>query len=316
VSAFPPTTDSPFERLIAAVLRGVLRATLRPTFRTGLPIAQQRRRLERIARLTSPARGVTCTPTELGGVTGERLQARGSATPTGTVLYLHGGAYCVGSPATHRSITTRLARLTGASVFAANYRLAPEHPFPAAVDDAVAAYRGMLATGFGPECIAIAGDSAGGGLALATTLRLRELGQPLPAALVLFSPWVDLGAPDRGPEPAGEVMVSLPWVNECALAYLDGKDPADPLASPINGDLRGLPPTLIQVGQDEILLQDSRRLQQALDAVAVEVALQEYPRRWHVFQTNAGVLADADRALASAAAFICSSTKSATASRA
>jgi acetyl esterase/lipase len=311
-----PATESSLERLAAAVLRSVLRATLRPTFRAGLPFAQQRRRLERIARLTLPARGVACTPAVLGGVPGERLQARRSAVPGSAVLYLHGGAYCVGSPATHRSITTRLARLTGASVFAANYRLAPEHPCPAAVDDAVAAYRAMLATGFAPECIAIAGDSAGGGLALATTLRLRELGQPLPAALVLFSPWVDLGAPDRGPEPAGEVMVSLPWVNECALAYLDGKNAADPLASPIHGDLRGLPPTLVQVGQDEILLQDSRRLHQALAAAGVAVALQEYPRRWHVFQANAGVLADADRALASAAAFIRSSTKSAIASRA
>jgi acetyl esterase/lipase len=236
--------------------------------------------------------------------------------PQGAVLYLHGGAYCVGSSATHRSITTRLARLTGASVFAADYRLAPEHPFPAAIDDAVAAYRGMLATGLTPDQITIAGDSAGGGLALATALRLRVLGHPLPAALILFSPWIDLGAPDRGPEPAGEVMVSLPWVNACALAYLDGKDAADPLASPINGDLRGLPPTLIQVGQDEILLQDSRRLHQALSAAAVEVALQEYPRRWHVFQTNAGVLSDADRALAAAAAFICSSMNRAIASRA
>jgi acetyl esterase/lipase len=277
---------------------------------------QQRRRLGRIARLTLPAGGVTCTRTILGGVPGERLQARGPTPPLDAVLYLHGGAYCVGSPATHRSITTRLARLTGASVFAADYRLAPEHPFPAAVDDAVAAYRGMLSTGLTPDRITIAGDSAGGGLALATALRLRDLGQAVPAALVLFSPWVDLGAPDRGPEPAGEVMISLPWVNECARAYLGGKDPADPLASPINGDLRGLPPTLIQVGQDEILLQDSRRLRQALAAAAGEVSLQEYPRRWHVFQSNAGVLADADRALESAAAFIRSSMKRAISSTA
>jgi acetyl esterase/lipase len=305
----PPPTETVTERLVAAVLRGVLRAMLRPTFRAGLPFAQQRSRLERIARLTLPARGVSCTPTTLGGVRGERVQARGAAASANAVLYLHGGAYCVGSPATHRAITTRLARLTGASVFAADYRLAPEHPFPAAIDDAVAAYRGLLATGLTPGGVVIAGDSAGGGLALATALRLRELGDPLPAALVLFSPWIDLGQPDRGPEPADEVMVSLPWVNECALAYLGGRDAGDPLASPINGDLRGLPPVLVQVGQDEILLQDSRRLHAALVAAAVDVALQEYPRRWHVFQSNAGVLADADRALASAADFICSSMK-------
>jgi acetyl esterase/lipase len=289
---------------------------LRPTFRAGLPFAQQRSRLERIARLTLPTRGIACTPTTLGGVRGERLQVRGAAASANAVLYLHGGAYCVGSPATHRSITTRLARLTGATVFAADYRLAPEHPFPAAIDDAVAAYCGLLAAGSASDHIVIAGDSAGGGLALATVLRLRELGQPLPAALVLFSPWVDLGTPDRGPVPDGEVMVSLPWVNECALAYLGGKDAADPLASPINGDLRGLPPVLVQVGQDEILLQDSQRLHRALGAASVEVSLREYPRRWHVFQSNAGVLADADRALAAAADFICASMKRAMSSSA
>lgn len=297
-------TESRLQNFIAAVLRGALRLTLRPTFRADLPIPQQRRRLERVARLTLPARGVSCTPSTVGGVPGEIAIARETRAPQGSVLYLHGGAYCVGSPATHRSITTRLARLTAASVFAADYRLAPEHPYPAAVDDAVAAYRGMIATGQAPHRIAVVGDSAGGGLALATVLRLRELGEPLPAALVLFSPWVDLGRPDRGPVPAGEVMVSLPWVNECASLYLAGRDARDPFASPIYGDLRALPPVLIQVGEDEILLADSRRLRVALAAAEVEVELQEFPRRWHVFQSNAGVLADADRALGSAAAFI------------
>jgi acetyl esterase/lipase len=240
----------------------------------------------------------------VGGVPGERVTARETGAPAGSVLYLHGGAYCVGAPATHRSITTRLARLAAASVFAVDYRLAPEHSYPAAVDDAVAAYRGLLAEGWGPDRIAVAGDSAGGGLALATLLRLRELGEPLPAALFVFSPWVDLGRPDRGPMPAGEVMISLPWVNQCAALYLAGRDPTDPFASPIHGDLRGLPPVLIQVGEDEILLADSRRLHEALAAVEVDVTLQEYPRRWHVFQSNAGVLADADGALEAAAAFI------------
>jgi len=282
----------------------VLRLTLRPTFRAGRPIEQQRARLERIAQLTLPARGVSCTVTTMGGVPGELVAPRNSRPTHGAVLYLHGGAYCVGSPATHRSITTRIARLTNASVFAADYRLAPEHPLPAAVDDAVAAYRGLIAAGWGPERIAIAGDSAGGGLALATALRLREFDEPSPAAMVLFSPWIDLGHPDRGPEPAGEVMVSLPWVNECARAYLGGRHATDPLASPIHGDLRGLPPILLQVGTDEILLQDSRRLRAALEVAAVELSYQEFPRRWHVFQSNAGVLADADRALASTAQFI------------
>lgn len=290
--------------MIAALLRGVLRATLRPTFKAGRPYAEQRARLERIARLTPPARGVTCAVTTMGSVAGELLTWRGADASPGAVLYLHGGAYCVGSPRTHRSITTQIARRTGAAVFAADYRLAPEHPLPAAVDDAVEAYRGMLVAGRSPQRIAIAGDSAGGGLALATAVRLRELGEPLPAALVLFSPWVDLGHPDRGPEPAGEVMVSLPWVNECALAYLGGRPASEPLASPIHGDLRGLPPVLVQVGTDEILLQDSRRLRAALEAAAVECSYREFPRRWHVFQSNAGMLADADHALDAVRRFI------------
>ena len=292
------------DRLIAAVLRSVLRATLRPTFRTGRPIPQQRRRLELITRLTLPARGVACTSASCGGVPGEFVRARGVAAGSGAILYLHGGAYCVGSHVTHRSVTSHLARRTAADIFVADYRLAPEHPCPAAVDDAIAAYRGLREQGWAPGQIAFVGDSAGGGLTLATALKLRELGESLPAALVLFSPWVDLGNPDRGQPPHGEVMISLPWVQECARLYLAGRDARDPLASPIQGNLRGLPPTLIQAGQDEILLQDSRRLHAALVAANVPAQLAEYPRRWHVFQANAGVLADADRALQSAAGFL------------
>ena len=293
-----------FERLIAAVLRSVLLATLRPTFRAGRPIPQQRRRLELITRLTLPARGVVCTSARCGGVPGEFVRARGVAAGSGAILYLHGGAYCVGSHVTHRSVTSHLARRTAADIFVADYRLAPEHPCPAAVDDAIAAYRGLREQGWAPGQIAFVGDSAGGGLTLATALKLRELGESLPAALVLFSPWVDLGNPDRGKPPHGEVMISLPWVQECARLYLAGRDARDPLASPIQGNLRGLPPTLIQAGQDEILLQDSRRLHAALVAANVPAQLAEYPRRWHVFQANAGVLADADRALESAAGFL------------
>jgi epsilon-lactone hydrolase len=293
-----------FERLIAAVLRAVLRATLWPTFRVGRPIPQQRRRLELTTRLTLPARGVVHNAASCGGVPGEFVRTRGNDPGPGAVLYLHGGAYCVGSHVTHRSVTSHLGRRTGASIFVADYRLAPEHPCPAAVDDAVAAYRGLREQGWAPSQIAFVGDSAGGGLTLATALKLRELGEPLPAALVVFSPWVDLGHPDRGTPPPGEIIISLPWVHECARLYLAGRDARDPLASPIHGDLRGLPPTLIQAGQDEILLQDSRQLHAALVAAHVPAQLQEYPRRWHVFQANAGVLADADRALESVAAFL------------
>jgi monoterpene epsilon-lactone hydrolase len=292
------------ERVVAAILRRLLRATLLRTFRAGRPFAEQRRRLESFARITLPPGGVSFVAGDCGGVRGEFVTSRSAAAPDHAVLYLHGGAYCVGSPKTHRAISGTLARLTGATVFVADYRLAPEHPFPAALDDAVAAYRGLVARGYTADRIAIAGDSAGGGLAVATVLRLRDLGEAVPAALALFSPWVDLSDRSAAVVPAGEVMISPPWVSECARAYLSGRDASEPLASPIHADLRGLPPTLVQVGTDEVLLTDSRRLEAALRGAGVPVQLEEFPRRWHVFQANAGVLADANRALATVASFL------------
>ena len=295
--------ESAAQALVAAILRGALRLTLRRTFRDDLPWQQQRSRMLKVTRLTLPPRGTRFQPGANGGVPGERAEAGGAARPALTFLYLHGGGYCVGSPATHRALTGHLAARCNARVFAAEYRLAPEHPFPAAVDDAVAAYRGLLAQGIPANDLVIAGDSAGGGLSVAAAVRLRELGVPLPRALVLFSPWADLSLGQAPPPPPGEIMLTLPWITACARAYVGRGDPHHPLASPVNADLRGLPPTLVQVGTDEILLGDSRRLCQRLQAAGVSACLEEYPRRWHVFQVNAGVLADADRAIESVAAF-------------
>jgi acetyl esterase/lipase len=201
-------------------------------------------------------------------------------------------------------LTGNLALATQARIFVADYRLAPEHPFPAALEDAVAAYEGLLADGHGPADLVIAGDSAGGGLTAATALRLRETGRPLPSALVLFSPWADLSLAELGPEPPGEPMITRPWVAECAGYYLSGHDPRDGLASPVFAELGGLPPTLIQVGSDEVLLPDSQRLHAGLVEAGVDSTLTVYPGRWHVFQTHAGVLADADRALAEVSRFL------------
>jgi len=292
------------QAIIAGLLRGVLRLTLGRTFRAGLPIEQQRRRMLRVTRLTLPPRGTRFSAATCGGVRGEWAQARGHEHAKLAILYLHGGGYCVGSPATHRALTGHLAARCGARVFAPDYRLAPEHPFPAAVDDAVSACRGLLAEGLRPQDVVIAGDSAGGGLAVAAALRLRELGLPRPRALVLFSPWVDVSLEQLPPVPPGEVMLTLPWITECARAYVARGDAHHPLVSPVNADLRGLPPTLIQVGTDEVLLEDSRRLHQRLQAASVPVQLEEFAGRWHVFQVNAGVLADADRALDAVAGFI------------
>jgi len=272
-------------------------------FRAGLPIGQHRRRVLQAVRVTFPPRGTKFAAATCGGVAGEWVAARGSAPTPLTVLYLHGGGYLSGSPATHRAITGHLAARCGARVFAADYRLAPEHPFPAALDDAVAAYRGLLAAGVAPGDLVIAGDSAGGGLAAATALRLGELALPLPRALVLFSPWTDLTLEQLSPAP-GEVMLNQAWLQDGARDYVAHGDARDPLVSPVFAALQGLPPTLIQVGTDELLLNDSRRLFRRFQEGGVVARLEEYPRRWHVFQFHAGVLADADRALDAVARFV------------
>ncbi len=295
--------ESRAQQLTASVVRGLTRVMLGPTFKAGHPTEQRRRRQARVSRLTRAPRSVECRASVCGYVPGESVSVRGAAPAGRAVLYLHGGGYCQGSPATHRTLTGHLALQCAAHVFAPDYRLAPEQPFPAAVEDAVAAYRGLLAEGFAPSAITIAGDSAGGGLAVATALSLRELGLPQPAALVLFSPWVDLSLSALESSAPGDI-ITKPFVEECARTYLAGHPPKDPLASPIAADLHGLPPTLIQVGGDELLLTDSRRLHAALAAADVDVLLQVFPRRWHVFQLLAGPLADANYALAAAGEFV------------
>jgi acetyl esterase/lipase len=295
--------ESPVERLIAAILRAGTRLMAGRAFRTGLPVEQHRRRVLQAVRGTFPPRGTRFATATCGGVAGEWVAARDSAPTPLTFLYLHGGGYLSGSPVTHRAITGHLASRCGARVFAADYRLAPEHPFPAALDDAVAAYRGLLAEGVAPGDLVIAGDSAGGGLSVATALRLRDLALPLPCALVLFSPWTDLTLEQLSPA-AGEVMLNRPWLRDGTRAYVAHGDARHPLVSPVFAALQGLPPTLVQVGTDELLLNDSRRLVRRLLDSGVVASLEEYPRRWHVFQLHAGMLADADRALDAVARFV------------
>ena len=304
----PPTGPDDGEtfgqRMTASVLRRAVMASLMRCFRAGRPVAQQRRWLTILSNVSRLPHGASMVAANVGGVPGEWVEARSGDAARRVVLYLHGGAYCVGSPATHRALTGRLAPRCAARVFAADYRLAPEHPFPAAVDDAVAAYSGLLAAGYEPAGIFLVGDSAGGGLCLAAALRLREMGLPQPGAMALFSPWTDLSLQQLGPEPPGEVMITRAWTSECAGFYLAGRDAREPLASPVFADLRGLPRVLIQAGTDEVLLPDSERMHAKLLASGVPSTLHVFPRRWHVFQLQAGLLRDADRALDEVAAFI------------
>jgi acetyl esterase/lipase len=288
------------ERLLAPILRLAVQLALRPALSPQVSIAVQRRWLETMSRATRPARHVEIQSGTAGGVAGDWLLPR-TAKSSATILYLHGGGYCAGSPATHRALTSRFARAAALPVFAAAYRLAPEHSFPAAIDDAAAAYRSLIEKG----PVVIAGDSAGGGPALATALALRERQAKAPDALVLFSPWVDVTPPANSvPAPKGEAVLSSAMLNACARHYLAGQDAMAPLASPIYADLRALPPTLIQAGTDEMLHGQAVRLHDALRDAGVAVGCEIVPERWHVFQLHAGMLPSADAAIARAAEFI------------
>ncbi|HKU17616.1 MAG TPA: alpha/beta hydrolase [Steroidobacteraceae bacterium] len=230
-----------------------------------------------------PPRGTQAAAGTVGGVAGEWMVA--DAEPTvATLLYLHGGGYFACTPQTHRPVTASFA-LAGFRTFAPAYRLAPEHPFPAGIEDAVAAYRGLLQD-HAPHQLVVAGDSAGGGLAVALLLSLRERGIPQPAAAALFSPFVDLAATGESARNNSErcAMFTSESFGRAAQFYVGDGDRRAPLASPLYADLRGLPPLLIHVGADETLLDDSRRLAERAQRAGVKVELEIWPAVPHVWQ--------------------------------
>jgi monoterpene epsilon-lactone hydrolase len=222
------------------------------------------------------------------------------ARTDGAVLYLHGGGYVIGSPRSHRHVAAACAAASGIAGLLPDYRLAPEHPFPAAVEDATAAYGWLLDRGIAPGRIVVAGDSAGGGLTVATLLALRDAGRPLPAAGVCISPWVDLtcSLPSYTTRAANDPIVTREGVAEMARAYLAGSDAKAPLASPLHADLRGLPPLLIQVGRDEVLLDDSVQLAAQAKAAGVDAALEVWDDMIHVWHWFLPMLDEAERAVA------------------
>lgn len=253
-------------------------------FGAAVAVDEQRAAWEAAAALVPVDDGVSVTAAEVGGVPGEWIEGPG-ADPGRVVLYLHGGGYVIGSPGTHREVVGRLAVAAGARFLLLDYRLAPEHPFPAALDDARAAVDALVAAGVAPGGLGIAGDSAGGGLAVATAMAQRDAGRPGPAALVCSSPWVDLaltGASIDGR--AGEdPILSRGWLAAMAGRYLGDADPRDPAASPLYGDLRGLPPLLVLVGTAEVLHDDAVRLFERAAAADVETELEAYPGCIHLW---------------------------------
>lgn len=234
-------------------------------------------------------KGVEITPVNEGGLRGEWVEwPLETEAPQQTVYYLHGGGYIACSPVTHRGLTSHLSRAAKARVFALDYRRAPEHKFPAALEDAVNGYRLLLETGLKPHQIIIGGDSAGGGLAAATLIALRDRGLPLPAAAFLLSPWTDLAATGRSLVTNEELdpMLSGKVAAQLARLYYGTASPRDPLVSPLYGDLIGLPPLLIYVSDTEVLLDDSTRLAERAQKHGVKVDLRirhNLPHVWPVF---------------------------------
>ncbi|HVB94615.1 MAG TPA: alpha/beta hydrolase [Acidimicrobiales bacterium] len=256
------------------------------------PIDQQRAAMDAASVGAPPPVGVSVETAELGGRPAEWLAPDGVGRDA-AVLYLHGGGYCSGSLDSHRDLAARIGIASGCAVVTLAYRLGPEDPFPAAVDDAVAAYRQLVADGIPPERLAVAGDSAGGGLTVALLLALRARGIPQPAAAVCLSPWVDLtqSAPSYQGLVDSDPMLSREALDDLADAYLAGTDPRAELASPLfAADLSGLAPLRIEVGANEVLLDDATRLAERATAAGNQVTLTVWPEMIHVFQAFPGVI--------------------------
>ena len=270
-----------------------------------LTLAEQRAQYERAERAFPVPADVTVERVTAPVAPSEWL-APPSARADIVVLYLHGGGYVIGSPRSHRHLAAAIARAARARALVLDYRLAPEHPFPAALEDAVAAYRWLLAQGQAPASLVVAGDSAGGGLTVATLVALRELGVPLPAAGVCISPWVDLtcSAPSYATNAAADPIVRPAIVAEMARAYLAGADPKTPLASPRFADLSGLPPLLIHVGRDEVLLDDATGLAECLKVAGGAARLEIVPRMVHVWHWFLPMLDEAQTAVDEIGAFV------------
>jgi acetyl esterase/lipase len=264
-----------------------------------------RRGLERRTSLLSHAHDVEVRQESIAGIDCE-IQVPKGCDEAPIIYYLHGGAYVMGSPRTHRRMLSFIARAAGMRAILPDYRLSPENRFPAALEDSLAVYRELLRGGAESSSVAIGGDSAGGNLAVATLLALRDGGEPLPAACFLMSPWLDLAG-------EGETHVSRngidPWFKAEHLAptvkkYCDESEIRNPLVSPVYADASGLPPTLIHVGDDEILLSDSVRMADHIHAAGGEVELKIWDDMWHVFQFFVGQMPESDEAIADIAAFL------------
>jgi acetyl esterase/lipase len=289
----------------AKAVRAVTGAWFRSVNAERADVQRMRTVWHSLANTLWTASGVDVGRTTFAGMRAEWLTP-GSPAPRKAILYLHGGAYVFGNCATHRQLVSYVARACGVRALVIEYRLAPENPYPAAVEDALTAYRTLRNDGYAPGDIMIAGDSAGGGLTMALLLSLRDAGEALPAGAVLLSPWLDLTA-------SGESMTTRarrdPWFKPpdmpiIASYYCEEKDYRNPLVSAVYADVAGLPPIYIQVGDDEILLSDSTRIAEKIEAAGGEVTLEVWPRMFHVFQVFVHQMPESREAIAKLVPFV------------
>jgi len=288
-------------RVPPAVMRLGVRQLGQRCLNPALSWQVQRTRLDQVFRASPLPRGTAVSRQVIGGIRAEVVSA-GKAASRRTVIHFHGGGYCVGSARTSRSWAAHLSAQAGCRVVLPEYRLAPEHPYPAALQDAHAVMKALA----GPGTVVVSGDSAGGGLALALIMSMRAAGQEPPAGCILLSPWLDLGR-DRRAVPdlvRQDVLLSPDWLDACARAYATPAAWADHLVSPLGAAHDGLPPLLIQAAAGELLAPDAELLAASASAAGVDVTYTRWPRMWHGFALQPGLLAAADSALAQAAWFV------------
>jgi monoterpene epsilon-lactone hydrolase len=297
-------------RLPPAVMRLGVRQLGRRCLDPALPWPVQRTRLDQLTGASLLPRGTTVAERAIAGVPAKVVSSRAAGSRP-TVIHFHGGGYCVGSARSVRSWAAHLSAQAGCRVVLPEYRLAPEHPHPAALEDARAVLK-ALSGETEPGSVVVSGDSAGGGLALALVLWMREEGLELPAGCILLSPWLDLGR-DRRAVPGlvrRDVLLSPDWLDACARAYADPSAWPGHLVSPLRAAHSGLPPLLIQAGTDELLAPDAELLAASASAAGVDVTYTRWPRMWHDFALQPGLLAAADSALAQASWFVSKVTAS------
>jgi acetyl esterase/lipase len=267
--------------------------------------AERRAAMDGFGEIGSLPEGTLVVPVDIDGMAAEGLVPQGY-DESRQILYLHGGGYVIGSPKSHRPMCARLALEAGCPVLVPDYRMGPENPFPAAVEDGVKAWKHLLDAGIDPARMVIAGDSAGGGLTLAVALALRDEGLPQPAGLFCISPWADLRQVGKAYEtvPHLDPMISVQGLDQFAEAYLAGADPGHPHASPALGDFTGIAPILIHVSGAEVLMSDSIAVTEAAGLAGVPVRLEIWPEMLHVWHAWSGQLTAGRKALAGAGTWI------------